>query len=1057
VKLEVGDVTETVTVEANGVRVNPAQTTLEGIVTRELITALPLNGRNFLDLGQLEPGAQLNQSPFVPKAAYSMLAVAAQSGVTTRVTVDGLDISDEHLGTVAQNISQDSVQEYQVSRSTADVTTGVTGSGAVNIVTKGGSKDLRGSTYFFWRDDALAARVGQEPLPFDREQFGFNLGGPILRNRLFWFLSYERNNQDAVTATNIPGLPQFTQTWPLPFDERMASARLDWNITSSLRLFSRFTHNWNDGISNRSLGGGNLTPRADSNNANQVAVGLDAAAARFTHSVRFGYMNYDNFDDIAPERIPGIPETLDPAGRPLRVDFGNPPVGVIGPADNTPTNRLHDNTEIRYDGGFSFGRHSLRWGGGVNRIRVNWFASISGHAPAIRLRFDAAAQTVCGSDVHCYPVVGGTVSNQQGFWTDEPSHGLPYGGARNGRVHWYVADSWRVNQRFNLNLGLRWVYEPGPGNPNFSKPAILEDFLLGSSGHNRLDKNNLAPQLGLAWDPTGKAKWVVRAGAGVFYDNNLLKHVIFERSQHIPLGITQENVNLANQLVRDPVTNAVIFDLSGRNTSALITPGVNWLGRPLGTPGLIDAVIAAQQAFQAAYQVAFANFPSGPTRCELRRSGCQTFGPYYATPYSFQFNVGIQRELRPGLVLSVDYVRHRGVHLHSIRDFNLNGAASTLSVTNAQAAMNATFARFSSGGVRCDNSTAFPTLAARVDCTIAAGARIGSYAAQGLGFFNGATNLQPNFSAFPGLNPSFNKMAWHTMSGLSTYNALQMHLRGRLPNLRQGVRDWTVVASYALSRLEVAGAFEDAAVLNFGDHHFHNDPLKFRGPSTLDRTHMLSVGNLFTIPGGVRLNSIWRAFSALPQTVFLSQVSGGAAEIFQTDLNGDSVGGDPLPGTNRGSYGRKIGCGAAALNRVIDAYNSTQAGSLTPAGEVLVNAGLFTTTQLQQLGAVSPSVPRAPDGQVCLDSFITTDVRIARPFKLRGERVTIEPAFEWFNLFNVANYDLSNNKLRGVLSGAAGSVNGTTAANRTNRAEFSGGSFALGTPRSWQLALRVSF
>jgi hypothetical protein len=837
----------------------------------------------------------------------------------------------------------------------------------------------------------------------------------------------------------------------------MALARLDWNVTRSVRFFSRFTHNWNDGISSTSLGRGNLTPRADSNNANQTGVGVDGAAGRFTHSVRFGHMSYDNFDDIAPHRVPGIPETLDPAGRPLRVTFGNPPVGHVGPADNTPTNRLHDTTEVRYDGGFSFGRHALRWGGSANRIRVNWTAAISAHAPALRVLFDAATQAACGSDVLCYPVVGGGVSNQWGFWTDEPSHGLPYGGVRNGRVHWYVGDSWRATPRLSVNFGLRWVFEPGPGNPNFKKPAILDDFIPGWAGHNRLDTNNFAPQLGLAWDPTGKGEWVVRAGAGVFYDNNLLKHIIFERNVHLPLGITQENINLVNQLVRDPVTNAVIFDLNGRNTSALITPGVNWVGRPLGTPGLIDAVIAAQQAFQAAYEVAFAQFPSGPTRCELRRQGCATFGPDYATPYSFQFNIGMQRELRPGLVLSVDYVRHRGLHLHSIRDFNLGGAASTLNILNAQAAMNATFARFTSGGVRCNNTTAFPTVAQRVDCTIAAGARIATYAAQGLGFFNGATNLQPNFSAFPGLNPTFNRMQSHTMSGISTYNALQVHLRGRLPDAGRGLKDWTVVASYSLSRLEAAGTFDDAAVLNFGDHNFHNDPLKFRGPSTLDRTHMLSVASLFTVPGGVRLNSIWRAFSALPQTVFLSQVSGGAAEIFHTDLNGDGFGGDPLPGTNRGSYGRKIGCGAAALNRLIDAYNSTQAGTLTLAGAALVNAGLFTTAQLQQLGAVRPSVPRAPEGQVCLDSFITTDVRIARPFKLRGKRITIEPAFEWFNLFNVANYDLSNNKLSGVLSGAAGSVNGTTAANRPTRAEFSGGSFALGIPRSWQFALRVSF
>jgi hypothetical protein len=148
---------------------------------------------------------------------------------------------------------------------------------------------------------------------------------------------------------------------------------------------------------------------------------------------------------------------------------------------------------------------------------------------------------------------------------------------------------------------------------------------------------------------------------------------------------------------------------------------------------------------------------------------------------------------------------------------------------------------------------------------------------------------------------------------------------------------------------------------------------------------------------------------------------------------------------------------AVDLNRAIDAYNASQAGQLTPAGKALVNAGLFTEAQLKALGAVSPRVTRAPAEQVNLDSFITTDVRLTRPFKLWGERIRIEPALEIFNLFNVANYDLPGNKLTGTLNAMPGSINGTTAANRPNRAGFGSGSFALGIPRAWQLAVRVSF
>jgi hypothetical protein len=458
---------------------------------------------------------------------------------------------------------------------------------------------------------------------------------------------------------------------------------------------------------------------------------------------------------------------------------------------------------------------------------------------------------------------------------------------------------------------------------------------------------------------------------------------------------------------------------------------------------LIDAVFSASNAWAAASAEASAHFPSGPTQFEITRGTHQLFDPDYKTPYSIHLNLGVQRELRPGLVLSADYVRIVGLHSTFPRDLNRLGAADTLNVANARSAMDAVH-----------NTLGCPAGSAGVNCAIAAGANIESYAANGQGRSEAASPSNSNPFAFPGLNSDFNAMNTYGMQGRSTYNALQVALRGRLPDLREVVKDWNIVASYSLGRL--IGPSEDQASNGLAPAVNNDDVFGFSGPCALDRTHMLSVGSLFRIPGGFHLNSIWRFSTAFPQSVFVPQVSGSAAEIFYTDFNGDGTVGDPLPGTRRGSFGRDIS-DAAALNRAIDAYNSTQAGKLTPAGKALVNAGLFTETQLRALGAVSPSVTRAPKDQVNLDSFITTDVRITRPFRLWDKRVTIEPALEIFNLFNVANYDLPSNKLSGTLTGTVGSINGTTAADRPNRAGFGSGSFALGIPRSWQLALRVSF
>ncbi len=1057
VRLEVGDVTETVMVEAHAVRVNPTQTALEGIVTEELIRSLPLNGRNFLELGQLEPGVQISTSGIlVGVAGYNTaIGIAGQSGLQTAVTLDGLNISDDHFGAVLANVSQEAIQEFQVSRSAQDISTGLTGNGAVNIVTRSGANQFHATGLFYWRDDKLAARIADERVPFNREHFGFSASGPFRRDRLFWFASYERINQNIGVATVTPTFPQFTGTWQVPYDERMALGRLDWNLGTGLRAFGRFLHNDRRGIeAGESFGESNIVPVSTHDFSNQTAAGFDVARGRFTHSVRFGYLNANLRNERGNALIEGLPITLDPKGRLMTVEMGT--ALTLGTNINTPSYRFIDNYETRYDGGVSFGRHSLRWGALTNIIRSNWYDTLW-VAPVIALEFNADLQQRCDSDPLCYPIRGGTVGNGLGWLSGLSTLGFPYGGFKNNRIHAYVAEGWRATPRLHVSFGLRWVYEPGPNTPDVVKPAMLDEFMPGLSRPISQDTSNFAPQVGLAWDPTGGGKWVIRANAGLYYDNFLLRNNWWVRNNMVRAPIAWVSSPLSR--LTDPNTNKTIFVLDGGDPSAAITPGVNWLSGPqcndprlppgncaLGTPGLLDAVLGAAAAYRAAYHLLASEGAARDSNCERNRS-CQMMDPNYRTPYTLQFTAGVQRELRPGLVLSIDYVRHRGLRLPMRTDANNRGAADTLDVNKAIAAIIATNRSLGCGA---DAS------AAAIRCAIERNATISSYADRGLGVGAG-TNARAgreSSSAFAGLNPAFNRVIIYRSQGWSTYNALQVNLRGRLPDVGRGLHNWSVVTSYSLSRLV-------GTVLEQGLVWIQPDDFKFMyGPTSLDRTHVFSLASGFDTLWGLRLNSFWRASSALPQSVFLQPVRTGnaaSAEIFNTDLNGDGSTGDPLPGTNRGSYGRDIGCGGKALNRVIDAYNSTQAGQFTPAGRALVSAGLFTERQLVDLGAVSPTVARAPDGQVCLDSFLTTDIRISRPFRIKGERITIEPAFEVFNVFNVANFDLPASRLSGVLTGLPGSLNGTTRENRTNRAGVTGGTMSLGAPRSWQIVLRVSF
>jgi hypothetical protein len=181
----------------------------------------------------------------------------------------------------------------------------------------------------------------------------------------------------------------------------------------------------------------------------------------------------------------------------------------------------------------------------------------------------------------------------------------------------------------------------------------------------------------------------------------------------------------------------------------------------------------------------------------------------------------------------------------------------------------------------------------------------------------------------------------------------------------------------------------------------------------------------------------------------------GAGEIFRTDFTGDGTVQDILPGTKMGSLNR--GISFSDLSSVIQNYNQTVANQPTPAGQVLIANNLFTLSQLQALGAVAPTIPLPPQGQVGVGSLRAFDLKLSWIHRFT-ERIAIEPNIAFYNLFNFANFDLPPNLISGLLTGSAGSVNGTTPADRiTNRVGVGTGVFALGAPRAIEFGMRISF
>lgn len=1037
VTLEVGSPNEIVTVQAESeAQVNKVENKVYDVITERQIEGLPLNGRNFLDLAQLSPGVQIvDGGTFDPtKNQFTGISVGGRSGRVTRIQIDGIDISDETVGTTTQNISQDALQEFQLSQSSLDPSTSLTSTGAVNIVTKSGGNNIHGDGFFFYRDEEVAAapvtftgirRIDQDlrSAEFDREQGGFNVGGPFVKDRAFWFVNFEKSNQDATTFTRPSNFPNLAGAVTTPFNENMALGRFDWNVNDNVRLFYRFSHNSNDAATGF---GGSTTccaPFVNDNNTNVHALGLDATKGRFSHSFRYGFTDFDN--QIFPETL-GLPFFTASNGIPVSVSLNTRRELYTGPNRLAPQSTFQRNQQFKYDGGVVRGGHSFRYGGEVNYVQVNVFAAFFGVGPEVRATFSDAARAAIiarGDDPFDplqYPVSFVIVGNGRGAFSEIDNIGRGSGGINNTRLSWYVQDSWRLRPNFTLNLGLKYEVDTGQVNDDLTAPAFLEQVIgPGQSQPTKLDKNNFGPQIGFAWDPSGAGKTVIRGGAGYFYETQIFNNSLFDRTDKLPAGL---GFNTATPPLSNIDAQGRLLDSLGRPVSNIDTRTL--VGRPIGA--VINQLGELQGAFQSAEQ-SIPFDPNGVQLLDLSRHPFQAiFNRNFKSPMALQTNIGVQHELKPGTLVTVDWVRNWATHTNIIRDYNRFRAADTLDVAGARALRDA---RLTANGF-------LPGIAG-VNQAIAAG-RTGIFGGFG-SLFSGQfppSEVDSNFSVID-------------TSGVSEYNALQVRFTSRVGDVGGFLRNVLLDASYSLSRFNGIAIDQDF----LSTSQFNDDFLNSRnfGPTTLDRTHQFSVNTTADLPWGFNVSAISAVRSALPATPFLTTALGGNDEIFFSDLDGDGTVNDFLPGAGRGAFGRSIG-GVSDLNGLISSFNSQAAGTLTPAGQALVGAGVFTEAQLRALGFVIPSIDLAPADQVENDSFITTDVRVSKAIKL-SENVTIRPLVEVFNLFNVSNFAV----LSGELGGSAGQINGTPPGARSNKLGLGSGSFSQGLARSVQFGVRVSF
>jgi len=1104
-KLEVGVSSTVVEVTGQEVAVNTEQSQIAGTLTSQQIENLPINGRNFLDLAQLEPGVQIQDGGnFDPtKIGFSSISFGGKFGRSARISVDGVDVSDENVGTTTTGLPSSAIQEFQLAQSNLDISNDLTSGGSVNVITKSGTNDIHGEAFGLFRDSSQAADY-PGGAQFQRSQYGGDVGGPIIKDKLFFFLDAERllaHDAGGVLVASIPdgstNLNEFSGVFPAPFHDTSMIGKVDYQIAKNIRAFGRFSF-WQASDVGNFGGAANYSVYDNKDRTKTVVGGVDINQGSITHSFRAEYLKFVNVisDAVLGSNLP----------------FANFPASIVlsgtgfatGPSDLAPQSTIQSDRQVKYDGSKVWGSHIIRWGIDYNRITGWTFASFFGITPvAESLTLSApgtltcpGGQTGAACPLNYIPDLG-LVGNGQGSFTELQRFGKPNGGlGPDNRIGVYAGDSWKVRPNLTLTYGLRYDRDTGRTDNDLGPLPGLNAFFPGAGNTVRNPDHNFAPNAGFAWAPRGDNKTVIRGGVGIYYDNIVFNDVLFDRLLRLQSGA----FNIVNAACAFGGAGQVPF---GGNPTPQLIGGSSAAGgvicsTPIGATvgagggncaGITFATCLAN--FQAADQASWAANPTGANSAfiptALSNGALATTGlldPNYKSPRSVQMNIGFQRELRPGMVLSADYVRNVGLHYLLATDINHSGDVSLFNLANAKAAIATTLSNCGVGSISAaitlcpSNPTGAPGAYTPRPATIGDFAGNGLDSAYDLGAGAGAF-------AFPGNNPAVGPLYMYHSGGRSVYNGLDLKFTQNARHPMPGVRYLNLQATYTLSRYVNAGSTGSGTGIAGGDSDFVNNaisnrnPLAFIGPGSLDRTNQFNIGGYADLPAGFRLGLLshfWSPLAATPTVLPIAGASNSGAPggIFTSDFIGSGQVGNPLPtsqtssscgtvgGTcnydlyNVGAFMRSIG--PSGLATAVNNYNTNIGGVLpTPAGQTLINNGLFTLAQLQALGGVAAPIPAVVPGQVGYSWLKAFDMEFSWVGHAFHERLAIQPSVSVFNVFNLSNFDSAANALTGQLNGGPGSINGTVQAGRPDRIGAGTGVFAFGAPRTIEWGMKLTF
>ncbi|HKR02283.1 MAG TPA: TonB-dependent receptor [Pyrinomonadaceae bacterium] len=613
--------TVTVNVDAEPPVVETTRTSVSTTINERAIQNLPVNGRNYLDFATLTPGVIRDPT------RQGDLSVGGQKGTLNSLQVDGVDNNNTFFGQAfgrtgvrpPYQFSEESVQEFQVNQNGFSSEFGRSGGAVINVVTKSGSNEFHGGLFEFFRDESLNANptanknsqaqrgLLNKRTPQQINQFGGRIGGPIVKNRAFFFFTYDGQRQDLTNPIDAPNvnsaplavrnilLPKL-ETYPIGRDQDVFMAKGDIRLNNSNQLSLRFNRQNFTGINNESTGAQSVLEHTGSSLARTTTFSGTLASTlteKLVNELRF---------QVARDAEPGEANTDQPEAR-----IGTVVAGTTGTFLNIGRNNFspRETTIRRWQFVdnllYATGRHNLKTGIDFNFDRIlNFFPGFfSGQY---------------------------TFNNYTAFGTNTPSgfqQAFAGAGTTGATTHpdindyaVYVQDDWKVTPKLTLNMGVRYDLEtlaaPPVRNPD---PQLINNGLDTSTQPS--DTNNIAPRFGFSYAFDDKS--TLRGGYGIFYG----------RTTGIMLGTahSQNGINVKN------------FSLTAAQITAL---GLTY-----------PNVLAAAPSVGAS-----------PISIYL-------FADDYAQPYVQQGRLGYEREIMRGTSLSVNYMFFKGVHVSRTRDINL--------------------------------------------------------------------------------------------------------------------------------------------------------------------------------------------------------------------------------------------------------------------------------------------------------------------------------------------------------------------------------------------------